>query len=87
MHNCCSVLIWRILDLDEALLNGDTHVELAFEPAGPAERRLDDPRAVGRRRNDNAGGLCAPVHQRQELAHEALLDLIPRPSCGWMRWS
>lgn len=64
-------------DLEPSLLVGDAHVELAVEPSGTAERRLDDAGPVARCDDDDAGGGLQPVHQGQELAHDALLDFAP----------
>ena len=55
-----------------AVRNGDGN--LPVEPPRPPQGRIEDIGQVGRRDDDDLPPLGEPVHQRQELGDDPLLD-------------
>ena len=64
-------------DLDAALHVGRVQADLAVEAAGAAQRGIERVGAVRRADDDHLPARAQAVHQRQELADDALLDLAP----------
>jgi len=50
-----------------ARLVGDADLDLAVEPAGPAQRGIDRVDAIGRRDDDNLASRLEAVHHGQQL--------------------
>jgi len=58
-----------------ARLVGDADLDLAVEPAGPAQRGIDRVDAIGRRDDDNLASRLEAVHHGQQLCDDAAFDL------------
>lgn len=57
---------------------GDSNVDLAVEPAEPAQGGIDRVGSVRRRHDDNVGTRLHPVHERQELRNDSTFDFSVR---------
>ena len=62
-------------DLAPRLRIRHADLNLAIEPSGPPQRRVDRVGEVGRADDDHLPPRLESVHQRQQLRHDALLDL------------
>ena len=59
-----------------SIRNADVH--LSVEAAEPTQRRVDAVGSVGGCHDDDVGPLLEPVHQSQQLGHDAALHLTVR---------
>ena len=59
-------------------LIGHTDVDLAVEAAEAAQRCVDAVGAVGGGHDDDVGAALEPVHQGEQLRHDAALNLALR---------
>ena len=59
-----------------SIRNADVH--LSVEAAKPTQRRVDAVGSVGGCHDDDMGPLLEPVHQSQQLGHDAALHLTVR---------
>ena len=58
-------------------MSGACRLDLAVEAAGTAQRGVERVGAVGRADDDHLAARAQAVHQREQLADDALLDLAP----------
>ena len=59
-------------------LVGHANVDLAVEAAEPAQRGVNAVGAVGGGHDDDMGAALEPVHQSEQLGHDAALHLALR---------
>ena len=73
-------------DLAAALRVGRVQADLAVEAARTAQRGIERVGAVRRADDDHLAARAQAVHQREELADDALLDLAPDLRALGARW-
>ena len=69
--------LWMRRISSAALRVGRVQADLAVEAARAAQRGVERVGAVGRADDDHLAARAQAVHQREELADDALLDLAP----------